>query len=91
MTSNLDPSFAEAPSLERDIRTTFARVSSAYDIWVDSDSDIECTSVLLECNGELVDCGSVDILGVRKSALGVEMLEFVCTVCRRRHESHRFN
>jgi hypothetical protein len=90
MTSNLDPSFDEAPSLERDIRTTFERVPSAYDIYEDSDSDIECTSVLLECNGELVDCGSVDILGVRKSALGVEMLEFICPCCDRRHESLRF-
>jgi hypothetical protein len=90
MTSNLDLSFAEAPSLEPDFRTTFERVSSECDAREHSDSDAECSSVWLECNGELVDCGAVDMLGIRKSTLGVEMLEFVCPCCEGRHESLRF-
>ena len=90
MTSNLDLSFAEASSLEPDFRTTFERVSSEFDIREESDSCIEVTSVWLECNGELVECASVDVLGVRKSELGVEIIEFVCPCCDRRHESLRF-
>lgn len=61
-----------------------------FDVCQASDSDAECSGVWLECNGELVDCGSVDMLGARKSTLGVEMLEFVCLCCEVRHESLRF-
>lgn len=90
MTSNLDLFSAEASRPETDSRTTFERVSSELDLGEASDSDAECSSVWLECNGDLVDCGSVDMLGVRKSALGVKMLEFVCPCCEERHESLRF-
>jgi len=90
MTSNPHLFSAEAPRLEMDSRTTFERVLSELDVREAPDSDAECSSVWLECNGELVDCGSVDMLGVRKSGLGVKMLEFVCPSCERRHESLRF-
>ena len=90
MTLTLDFCSAEAPRLETDSRTTFERVSTEFDLREASDSDAECSSVWLECNGELVDCGSVDMLGVRKSVLGVKMLEFVCPCCEGRHESLRF-
>jgi hypothetical protein len=46
--------------------------------------------VWLECNGELVDAGSVNIVRVRKSALLVETVEFECPRCNQRHESLRF-
>jgi hypothetical protein len=46
--------------------------------------------VWLECNGELADAGSVNIVRVRKSALLVEMVEFDCPRCNQRHESLRF-
>jgi len=49
-----------------------------------------CNDVLLECNGELVDSGSVKVLRVRKFSLGFEMLEFVCPRCKQRHESLQF-
>jgi hypothetical protein len=90
MTSILDLFSGEASRLEADSRTAFERVSREFDLGEASDSDAECSSVWLECNGELVDCGSVDMLGVRKSALGVKMLEFVCPCCEERHESLRF-
>ena len=73
MTSNQDLFSADAPELETDSCATFERFLSEFDVCEASDSDAECSSVWLECNGELVDCGSVDMLGVRKSTLGVEM------------------
>lgn len=90
MTTNLDPFHAEASRAQADICATFERALNEFDLGEASDSDAECSSVWLECNGELVDCGSVDMLGVRKSALGVKMLEFVCPRCEGRHESLRF-
>jgi hypothetical protein len=49
-----------------------------------------CDSVWLECNGELVDVGSVKLLGARKSACGFETLLFICPQCSEPHESVRF-
>ena len=47
-------------------------------------------SVWLECNGDLLDVGSVKRVGVRKSACGFETLVFICPQCNEPHESVRF-
>ena len=92
MKSILDSDFEYTPSVETDIRATFERVwheLGARDQSHTSPGD-ECESVWLECNGELVDSCSLKVLGVRKSAIGFEMLEFVCPRCKQRHESLQF-
>lgn len=56
----------------------------------DPENQSDCDSVWLECNGELLDVGSVKLVGVRKSACGFETLLFICPRCRQPHESIRF-
>jgi hypothetical protein len=92
MKSILDPSFEYTPSDETDIQQTFARVWRELADREDSEAGVEADrdSLWLECDGELVDAGSVDIVGVRASALGVEMVEFVCPRCHQPHESLTF-
>jgi hypothetical protein len=92
MKSILDPDFEYTPSVETDIRATFERVWRELDTRDQSPTSIgdDCNSVLLECNGELVDSCSVKVLRVPKSPLGFELLEFVCPRCKQRHESLQF-
>jgi hypothetical protein len=90
MTSNLDVSFADAPSLETGTYASLERILSECELHDESDLDAECSSVWLECNGAMVDCASVDVLDARRSAFGVEILEFVCPCCTEPHESLRF-
>ena len=89
MKSILDPDFEYTPSVATDIRATFERVWRELDTRDQSPTDAgdDCNSVLLECNGDLVDSCSVKVLRVRKSSLGFEMLDFVCPRCKQRHES----
>ena len=93
MKSILDPSFEYTPSIETDIQKTFARVwrelgeREAANADLDDDGD----SLWLECNGELVDASSVQIIGVRTTALVADLVEFVCPRCNQRHESLRFH
>lgn len=54
------------------------------------ENEADCDSVWLECNGELLDIGSVRLAGVRKSACGFETLVFICPRCNEPHESVRF-
>ncbi len=57
----------------------------------DSQEDVaDRDSVWLECNGELLDLGSVRLVGVHKSACGFETLLFICPRCNEPHESVRF-
>lgn len=56
----------------------------------DPENQSDCDSVWLECNGELLDVGSVKLIDVRKSACGFETLVFICPRCRQPHESIRF-
>ena len=92
MKSILDPDFEYTPSVATDIRATFERVRRELDTRDQSPTDPgdDCNSLLLECNGELVDSCSVKVLRVRKFSLGSEMLEFVCPRCKQRHESLQF-
>lgn len=92
MKSILDPDFEYTPSVATDIRATFERVWRELDTRNQSDttSGEDFNSVLLECNGELVDSCSVKVLRVRKSSFGFEMLEFVCPRCKQGHESLQF-
>jgi len=92
MKSILDPDFEYTPSVATDIRATFERICRELDTRDPShtSSGADCSSVLLECNGELVDSCSLKVLRVRKSSFGYEMLEFVCPSCKQRHESLQF-
>ena len=92
MNSNLDPSFEYTPSIQTDIQQTFARVWRELSDREDSQADVDADrdSLWLECNGELVDAGSVTIVGVRMPALVAEIVEFVCPRCNQRHESLRY-
>ena len=47
-------------------------------------------SVWLECNGELMEVGSVDVLCIREATPGIELVEFACPRCRAPHASLRF-
>jgi hypothetical protein len=92
MKSILDRSFEYTPSIQTDIQQTFARVwrELAEREEADADFDTDRDSLWLECSGELVDAGSVKIVGVRMPALMADMVEFVCPRCNQRHESLRF-
>jgi hypothetical protein len=92
MKSILDPSFEYTPSIKTDIQHTFARVWRELGEREDAEADFgaDRDSVWLECNGDLVDAGSVKIVGARMPALVAEIVEFVCPRCNQRHESLRF-
>ena len=47
-------------------------------------------SVWLECSGELMEVGSVDVLRIREATPGIELVEFACPRCRTPHASLRF-
>jgi hypothetical protein len=53
-------------------------------------STVADISVWLECSGELVDVGSVDVLGIREAKPGIELVEFACPRCQAPHVSLRF-
>jgi hypothetical protein len=93
MKSILDPSFEYTPSIQTDIQKTFARVWRELGEREDAegDSGADRDSLWLECNGELVDAGSVKIVRARMPALVGEIVEFVCPRCNQRHESLRFS
>lgn len=53
-------------------------------------SDPVHVKVCLDCNDELVDIQSVDVVTVGHSALGAELIEFACPRCSERHKWFRF-
>ena len=75
-----------------EVLQNFERVWQEMEMHEDSEdgSAADSDSVWLECTAELLDAASVEIVGVSKSRLGVEMLQFVCPRCNDRHESLRF-
>ena len=46
--------------------------------------------VCLDCNDELVDLESLDVATIGHSALGAELIEFVCPRCSQLHKWFRF-
>jgi len=91
MKSLLDPFVDCKQSVETESRETFERLWRELDQREQAKEDVDNRKGLwLECNGELVDSGSVKVLGVRRSALGVKLLQFKCPFCGQRHESIRF-
>lgn len=54
------------------------------------DSDRWPETFWLECNGELVSAAVLDVTSVRDAELGLELGQFDCPRCGRRHESLRF-
>jgi hypothetical protein len=47
-------------------------------------------SVWLECSGDLMEVGLVDVLRIREATPGIELVEFACPRCRTPHASLRF-
>ena len=71
-----------------DVETAWDKV--AAEDALEADDELEGDSVWLECNGELLDVGSVKSCAVRKSSCGFETLVFVCPRCNEPHESVLF-
>jgi hypothetical protein len=46
--------------------------------------------IWLECNAQLLDIGAVDVIGIRESMPGIELVQFTCPQCHSMHESLRF-
>jgi hypothetical protein len=86
------PSRAALPALPALRGTAFARPAAAVSCIQDERavSAIADASVWLECNGELIDVRSVDVLRLREATPGIELVEFVCPRCRTPHASLRF-
>jgi hypothetical protein len=91
MNSLLDPFVDSTQGVETESRETFERLWRELDQRDQLKEEADNRKGLwLECNGELVDSGAVKMLGERRSALGVKLVEFVCPFCKQRHESIRF-
>lgn len=91
MRSILDPTFDYTSSVATDIRKTFDRVWRELGEREDVErADADCDSLWLECNGDMMDAGAVQRIGVRKAARGVELVIFICPRCNEQHESLRF-
>ena len=91
MKSILDPSFHYTRSTETDLEKTFERMWRELDERekAESVSGFAYSKVRLECNDEIVDIGAVELIGLRDSVVGIELIQFVCPRCARRHESPR--
>ena len=53
-------------------------------------SDLWPDTVWLECNGELVNIAVLETTSVRDADQELELVQFDCPRCGRRHESLRF-
>ncbi len=87
-----DLSFDETSELDPVLRSSFAQLWQEMEDHDDSETSADLPNrwVRLDCNGELVDIGSVRLTGVRDSVLGSELIEFVCPRCKEHHQSLRF-
>jgi hypothetical protein len=85
MRSMLDSEFDDMHGVDvlQDLDSGFFEADS-------QENEADRDSVLLECNGELLDAGSVRLVAVRKSACDFETLLFICPRCNEPHESLRF-
>jgi len=91
MKSILDPSFHYTWSTETDLEKTLERMWRELDEREEAESTcgFAYSKVRLECSDEIVDIGSVDLLGLRTSVANIELIQFVCPRCARCHESPR--
>jgi hypothetical protein len=87
-----DLSFDVTSDLEPVFRSSFEQLWREMEDRDDTETspDLPNRWVRLDCNGELVDIGSVGLTGVRDSALCGELIKFVCPRCNEQHESLRF-
>ena len=87
-----DLSFNDASNLDFDPGTSFEKAWRELDDWEKDEAgcDLPDRWVRLDCDGDLVDIGSVRVVGVRESVLAGELIEFVCPRCDQHHESLRF-
>jgi len=87
-----DLSFHDASNLDIDLGTSFEKAWRELDDWEEGQAscDLPDRWIRLDCNGDLVDIGSVGLVGVREPALGGELIEFVRPRCGQHHESLRF-
>lgn len=69
---------------------TSARLNASPRCSPPKPSAIADASVWLECNSELIDVRSVDVLRIREATPDIELIEFVCPRCRTPHASLRF-
>ena len=71
---------------------SFARIWRELDARekAEPDSDRWPETVWLECNGELLSAAALDTTSIRDAELGLELAQFDCPRCGRRHESLRF-
>jgi hypothetical protein len=85
-------SLQETSMLDSDLMTIFKKLWREVDEREkrDANSGLAHHMVRLDCTGELVDIGSVGLLGLREAALGAVLIEYVCPGCDELHRSRRF-
>jgi hypothetical protein len=86
------PSLQETSMLEFDLKATFEKLWREVDEREkrDANSGLVQHMVRLDCTDELVDIGSVGLLGLREAARGSVLIDFVCPRCDELHRSRRF-
>ena len=91
MKSIFDSSFHHTPSMETDFEQAFERIWRELDEReeAESTSDSPYSKVHLECNHQVADVGSVELIGLRDSGPDTMLIQFICPRCGRRHESPR--
>jgi len=87
-----DRSLENPPTLEGDLGAYFEHLWRQVDKREkrETNSDPAQRKVRLDCTGELIDLSSIDLVVVRSSEAGVELIEFLCPRCERLHESLPF-
>ncbi len=84
-----DPSLERVPALTTDFGAYFDDLWREVDQREVREPELLVGKVRLDCNGELIDAGSLGFALVRNTADGQHM-EFVCPQCNALHESPRF-
>jgi hypothetical protein len=89
MKTSRDRSRRDASNAESDPRVHFEKLWRELDGLEkrQADPDLAPRRVRLECNGELLDTGSVGPMAARYSSPGGELVAYDCPRCDRRHES----
>ena len=87
-----DLSFRDTSTLESDPTTSFEKLWREVEEREkrEVNADLAHHRVRLACGGELVDIGSVGLVGPHETALGAVLIEFVCPRCDELHKSRLF-